>query len=189
MTSNDSNQNIILKNFKNGLDQYKKKVKNAKENLSTKQKLDSILISDKENQKEKLINNEELAWGQFDKLEKAKRNAFEMESISIDVAKELNDQTDKLKGVKGKLIDMNSEISSSNSLISRMLRREYRNKIVIMMFMIALVLIFLTIIYIKLFGAPSEPPKMPIGGEVSAGSDNSGIASGNNKRFLESFLN
>ena len=160
MTSNDNNQNIMLKNFKNGLDQYKKKVKVAKENLNTKQKLDSILISDKENQKEKLINNEELAWNQYEKLEKAKRSGYEMESISIDVAKELHGQTEKLKGVKGKLTEMNGEISSSNSLISRMLRREYRNKIVLMMFTIALILIFLAIIYMKFFSSSADP-KVP----------------------------
>jgi predicted RND superfamily exporter protein len=157
MTSNDNNYNIMLKNFKNALDQYKKRIKGLRENYNNKQKLDSILISEKENQKEKLINNEELAWNQFDKLEKAKRSTYEMESISIDVAKELHGQTEKMKGVKGKLNEINGEISSSNSLISRMLRREYRNKIVLIMFSLALILIFLTIIYMKFFSSSAEP--------------------------------
>lgn len=157
ITYNDSNQGIILRNFKNGLDQYKKKIKSAKENYSNQQKIDTLIISDKENQKEKLINNEELAWTQYDKLEKAKRSSYEMESISIDVAKELHGHTEKIKGVKGKLTDINGEISSSNSLISRMLRREYRNKIVLLMFLFAMVLIFLAIVYMKFFGSASTP--------------------------------
>lgn len=157
MTSNDNKHNIILRNFINALNQYKKKVKGAGEMIDNKTKLESILISKKENQKEKLINNEELAWNQFEKLERAKRQSYEMESISIDVAKELNKHTEKLYDVKDKLKDMNSEISSSNSLISRMLRREYRNKIVLVMFTIALILIFLTIIYFKLFNSSSKP--------------------------------
>lgn len=177
MTSNDSNQSIILRNFKNGLDQYKKKIKSAKENYSTQQKLETLLVSDKENQKEKLINNEELAWSQFDKLEKAKRTSYEMESISIDVAKELHGHTEKMKGVKGKLNDINGEISSSNSLISRMLRREYRNKIVLMMFMIAMILIFLAIVYMKFFGSGSAP-------KAPAASEAEGVEA-SQKRFLD----
>jgi len=177
MTTNDNNQNIVFKNFKNGLDQYKKKIKIAKENFNTKQNLDSLLISsDKENQKEKLINNEEMAWSQFDKLEKAKRSSYEMESLSIEVAKELHGQTEKIKGVKGKLNEINGEISSSNSLISRMLRREYRNKIVLMMFMIAFILIFLAIAYMKFFSSNSEP-KVP--------SNNDEEINISSRRFLE----
>jgi predicted RND superfamily exporter protein len=177
MTSNDNNQSIILRNFKNGLDQYKKKIKSAKESYSTQQKLESILISDKEKQKEKLINNEELAWNQYDKLEKAKRSSYEMESISIDVAKELHGHTEKIKGVKGKLNDINGEISSSNSLLSRMLRREYRNKIVMLMFLVAMILIFLAIVYMKFFGSASAP-------KGSAASEAEGIDT-SQKRFLE----
>ncbi len=168
MSSDDSNQSIVLRNFKNGLDQYKKKIKAAKENFNTKQKLETLIISDKENQKEKLINNEELAWNQFDKLEKAKRTSYEMENISIDVAKELHGHTEKIKGVKGKLNDINGEVSSSNSLISRMLRREYRNKIVLLMFMVAMVLIFLAIVYMKFFGSGTAAPKVPSASEAES---------------------
>lgn len=167
MTCNDNNQNVSLKNFKSALDQYKKKAKAARENLNTKSKLDAIMMSEKENQKEKLINNEEMAWNQFEKLEQAKRQGYEMESISIEVAKELHGHTEKLKGVKGKLSDMNKEISSSNSLISRMLRREYRNKIVLFMFTLALIFIFLTILYFKLFSSSSEP-KTPVTNAIEA---------------------
>jgi len=155
--SSENGQNNIIKNFKNAFDQYKKKLKFAKENFKNKEKLDTILITDKNNQNEKLINNEDIAYSSFDKLENAKRNTYEMESISIDVAKNVYENTEKMKSTKGKLLDINSEISSSNSLISRMLRREYRNKIVLVMFAFALILTFLTIIYMKFFSATGEP--------------------------------
>lgn len=158
MTSNDSNYNIIMKNYKNALDQYRKRIKSSKENIITKENLNSILITEKENNhKEKLINNEELAWGQYEKLEKAKRTTYEMESLSIETAKELNSHTEQIRSVKDKLSEINGEINSSNSLISRMLRRENRNKIVLLMFCIAFILIFLTIVYFKFFGRESDP--------------------------------
>lgn len=165
MTSNNSNHNIIMKNYKNAMDQYKRRIKIAREKNAIQENLNALLIPEKENnQKEKLINNEELAWSQYEKLEKAKRTTYEMENISIEVAKELNGQSQKIKSVKDKLSDVNEEINSSNSLISRMLRREYRNKIVVLMFCLAFILIFLAIVYYKFFGAASEP-RIPVNAE------------------------
>lgn len=158
MTSNNSNHNIIMKNYKNALDQYRKRIKIAKEKSLINENLKSILLTEPENnQKEKLIKNEELAWNQYEKLEKAKRTSYEMENISIEVAKELKGHTEIIKTAKDKLIEINGEINSSNSLISRMLRREYRNKIVLLMFCFAFLLIFLAIVYYKVFGAGAEP--------------------------------
>ena len=157
MTSNDSKNANNLKNFKNGLDQYKKKIKSAKENLNNTNNLDSMLISEKENQKEKLINNEEKAWNQYENLENAKRKTIEMESISIDVARELHGHTEKMKGTNLKLTDLNKEISSSNKLITGMFRRAYRNKIVLVLFSLTLICIFLMIVYLKLFGSNPTP--------------------------------
>ena len=155
--SSNNEQNLIIKNFKREFDQYKKRLKQSKENLKNKEKLDSILISDKNNRNEKLISNEDIAYSSYDKLEQAKRNTFEMESISIDTAKGVYENTEKMKGTKGKLLDINSDLSTSNSLISTMLRREYRNKILIFMFALALILTFLTIIYMKFFSSTGEP--------------------------------
>jgi predicted RND superfamily exporter protein len=183
MTSNNSNHNIIMKNYKNALDQYKKRIKSTREKNTTNENLNSILISEKvNNQKEKLINNEEMAWSQYEKLEKAKRTSYEMESISIETAKELNGHTEKIKRVKDKLSDINGEIYASNSIIGRMLKLEYRNKIVLLMFSAAFILIFLAIIYFKFFGAGSEP-EMPITNDSN--SDGIDVSQ---RRFLNNFI-
>jgi hypothetical protein len=155
--SSENGQNIIIKNFKNALEHYKKRIKQTKENLKNKEKIDSILITDKNLQNEKLIYNEDIAYSSFNKLENVKRTTFEMESISIDTAKGVYENTEKIKSAKGKLLDINTELSTSNSLISRMLRREYRNKILLLMFAFTLIIIFLTIIYMKFFNSTGEP--------------------------------
>lgn len=181
--SSENGQNIIIKNFKNALEHYKKRIKQTKENLKNKEKIDSLLISDKQKnqslQSEKLIANEDIAYSSFNNLENCKRTAYEMESISIETAKGVYENTEKIKNSKGKLLEINTELSSSNSLISRMMRREYRNKIVLMMFGLTLIIIFLTIIYMKFFKTTGEPttesteiPKIPLPG---------------NKRFLGLF--
>lgn len=155
--SNENGLNNIIRNFKNAFDQYKKRIKQEKENVKNKEKLDSILITDKNNQAEKLINNEDIAYSSFNKLENAKRNTYELESISIETAKGVYENSEKIKGAKGKLLDINKDLSTSNSLISRMLRREYRNKIVLIMFAFVLILTFLTIIYMKFFSSDGKP--------------------------------
>jgi len=157
LTSNDKSNDVVLRNFKDILEQFKKRVKILRENLSMEKKYDSIIISEKENQHERLIKNEKLSWNQYEKIEKAKRTAFEMENISIDIAKDLILQTENIKSVKGKIMDLNQEISTSNTLITKMVSREYKNKRLLFMFIVAFVLIFLAIVYFKICESSSEP--------------------------------
>lgn len=144
LTSNADS--LVLKNFKIGLDSYKKKVNKAKESI----KLDSlILTTDSSTQKEKLINNDELVWSSFDKLQNAKRSTIELENVSIEVARELQGHSEKMKDMDHKMKLMNNDISTSTGLISRMLNLQRRNKIIISIAGITFFLIFLIFIFFR----------------------------------------
>jgi len=154
ITSN-SDYAVYIKNYKNGIDSYKKRLNKLKETQSYNKSLDSMLVNTAETQREKLINDE-LAWNQLEKIQGAKRATIEMEHISLEVSKELYSQSEKMSGISDKLKNMNGEIDSSNSLIRRMMRRENRNKAIIAIFSIFLIFLFLTILYFKLFPDSKE---------------------------------
>jgi predicted RND superfamily exporter protein len=157
ITSRDDTS-LIVRNYKNGLDQYKKRILKSKEAIASNRNLDSLLITTtSESQREKLIN-EEVAMEQMNKIDCVKRTTIEMEHISLEICKDLNRQTETMKGVQTKLTDVNKELQGSNSLISRMMRREHRNRAIITIFSVGFVMTFLVILYFKLF--PSAKAKL-----------------------------
>ena len=109
--------------------------------------------------KNKLIENEELAWQQGEKLENAKRGVLEAEGISLGVMRDLNHQTGKLKIITDKVGEMNQEIDESNTIMSRITKNENRNKIIIGVIAIITVLAIILILYFNL--APSTSTKSP----------------------------
>jgi hypothetical protein len=153
ITSNND-YGVYIKNYKNGIDSYKKRLTKLKESITSKKNLDSILVMN-ETQREKLINDE-VAWNQLEKIQVAKRATIDIMQSSNDIGKELHGQTEKMSGIKEKLNNMNGEIDNSNSLIRRMMRRENRNKAIIAVFSIGLILVFLIIMYFKLFPETKE---------------------------------
>lgn len=151
--SSFSSAGIIIKNYKTGVDAYKKRIHKAKDNLSNSKKLDSMILpTDSSTQREKLINNEEHVWNQFEKLEKAKRSTIEMENVSIAIARDLNSQTEKMKDIGGKVNDMNRELTMSTGLINKMTRLQRRNKLIIGVFSLGMIMTFLVILFVKITG-------------------------------------
>lgn len=115
-----------------------------------------ILNTDTSNQREKLIDNDEIAWNSYSKLEKVKRTTIEMENISIEVSRELNNQTDKLKGISSKVNEINRDISTSTGLINKMMNFQRRNKVIILLFSLFLILTFVGIMCFKFFSGNSQ---------------------------------
>lgn len=151
--SSFSSAGIIIKNYKTGVDAYKKRIHKAKENLNNSKKLDSMILpTDSSTQREKLINNEEHVWNQFEKLEKAKRSTIEMENVSIAIARDLNSQTEKMKDIGGKVNDMNRELTMSTGLINKMTRLQRRNKLIIGVFSLGMIMTFIVILFVKITG-------------------------------------
>lgn len=109
--------------------------------------LDSL--DSKKSQKQRLIDNEEKAWEQHESLENAKTSVKQIEGLSVQVAGEINSQTNKMRDLQLKVDDMDEAINDSNSLMDRMLKRAYRNRMIIFLFISILVMSFLLIMYFK----------------------------------------
>jgi hypothetical protein len=141
---------LIVRNYKICLEQYKKRIGKQRETVVNNRNLDLLITTTSETQRQKLIDHD-TAWQQLNKIELAKRTTIEMEHVSIEICKDLNKQTEVMKGVQHKLTDVNKEIRNSNSLISRMMRREHRNRAIITIFSVGFIMTFLVILYFKLF--------------------------------------
>lgn len=111
-------------------------------------------LSKKHKQQPKLIENEELAWKQGEKLENAKRAVIEMEGVSLGVMRDLDRQTGQLRNINSKVGDMNQELDFSKSILGRIMKRENRNKIIIGVVVVIIGLIFILILYFTI--APSS---------------------------------
>jgi hypothetical protein len=101
-------------------------------------------------QRQRLIDNEEKAWEQNQALEEAKRKTRQIEGMSIEVMRDLEGQTGKMKNIGSKVENTNKHIEESNSIINRMWRRENRNKAVIAASASISVIAFIIILYFKL---------------------------------------
>ncbi len=60
----------------------------------------------------------------FNKIQLATRNTIEMESMTGDILGDLNNQTEKMKGVKSKLGVMDTDLNSSNSLLGNIIGKQ-----------------------------------------------------------------
>ena len=122
-----------MKTYKNEYEQIRRRVVKSQENLYLKKNQDELLggiveVSNKEMQRQKLIENEELAWKQHSSLEQAKRTSLEMENISMEVMRQLDKNTQNMKGIDNKITGMNKELDQSSTIMSRIMKKENRNK-------------------------------------------------------------
>ena len=136
-----------MKLYKNEIDIIKKRVMKAQDNFYTKKSHDELLgglreTSNNEQQMQKLIEKEELAWKQHSNLEHAKRASIEMENISIEVLRNLDHNTQNMKGINSKVSDLTTELDYSSSIMGRILKKENRNKVIIAVFSIVLFILF-----------------------------------------------
>ena len=91
-----------------------------------------------------LLENE-----QNDSIEEIKRKTYDIENTGKNIMTNLNTQNDQMRSVRDNLKGLNGEIDESNGIISRMLRRENRNKLIIIIFSVILVIIFILIVMYK----------------------------------------
>ncbi len=145
--------NLQLRNYKNEVENIRKRFLKMQENYITRKSQDVLFIegiddhNTNKSQKQKLIDNEQLAWGQHENLEHMKRKTIEMENVSVDIMRNLDNQNNKMKLVGNKLMGVNENIQESESLVKRMLRREYRNKLIVIVFGITLAVALFTYFY------------------------------------------
>lgn len=128
--------------------------------LSYKKKINSI---SKENTNNKSLNNnyynrdddtQNLTSNSFNKIQLATRNTIEMESMTGDILGDLNNQSEKMKGVKSKLGVMDTDLNSSNSLLGNIIGKQSDDmKVIIIVGCILSLITFCFLMYkiIRLF--------------------------------------
>jgi hypothetical protein len=72
-----------------------------------------------------------------------------METVSIQVCKDLHSHTEKIKGINHKVNEMNKEITTSSGLLTRMMNLQRRNKLILILFSVLLITTFLVIVCSK----------------------------------------
>ena len=87
--------------------------------------------------------SQSMKYNTFHKLQLATRTSIEMENMSGNILGDLNNQTNQMKGVSSKIGLINDDIDTSNSILGKMFRRQGRDKKIIIICGITLMLIFL----------------------------------------------
>ena len=138
------NDQTKTKDIQKKLSESKKRWKKLKEKLK-------ILKKNNNNQMNENSINEEgdedtshsIRYNTFQKLQLATRSTIEMENMSGNILGDLSNQSNQMKNVSSKIGLINDDIDTSNSILGKMFRRQGRDKRIIIIFGIILLLIFL----------------------------------------------
>ena len=87
--------------------------------------------------------SQSIRYNTFNKLQLATRSTIEMENISGNILGDLSNQTNQMKNVSSKIGLINDDIDTSNSILGKMFRRQGRDKRIMCIFGLILILIFL----------------------------------------------
>ena len=141
---------LIVKNYKNGYNQYTKRFRKEKEKYQNSIKSVSLDINSKDSIKNN-IKNDEIAYNSFDKLQNARRATIEMQGIGQDVMRDMNGQSETMKNINSKIGNVSDDLSSSTTLISEMQKIKRRNKMIIYLYGGFLILLFLIIAFFRIY--------------------------------------
>jgi len=134
----------------------KRRFQKLKEDYINKKSLDALIIDNYEtgptnnkSKKDILIENEHAAWEQNYQLENAKRVAFDMEHVGGEFMRSMNEQTNQLKNIKGRVIQLDENIDQGDYYINNMYSTQRKKRLAIIAFGIGFAFIFLVIIIFK----------------------------------------
>ena len=138
---NNKNDQTKTKDIQRRLTDSKKRWKKLRE---------KIKLLKKNNNDENNINDEgdddtsnSIKYKTFNKLQLATRNTIEMENMSGNILGDLNNQSNQMKNVSSKIGLINDDIDTSNNILGKMFSRQGRDKKIIIIFGVILLLIFL----------------------------------------------
>ena len=115
--------------YKQSLEMNKKKYRELEEKLNLKEA--SLIVTDKNQLKGNLIQNEQLAYAGTQKIQQAKRALAEAEDMGNQIMVDMEKQTNVMKNTNYKLKGMNSELDESNNILNQMKSRLKKNKNII----------------------------------------------------------
>ena len=140
---NNKNDQSKTKEIQKKLSENKKKFKKLKEKLKALKKNNNNQNQDSMNDDIDDDTSQSMKYNTFHKLQLATRTSIEMENMSGNILGDLNNQTNQMKGVSSKIGLINDDIDTSNTILGKMFRRQGRDKKIIIICGITLMLIFL----------------------------------------------
>lgn len=143
-----------IKNYNQEYNKVENEYSKAANNYINVKSNEAIYLNSDENKNTQHID--EIAYNQSNKLDKGLAEVIGIDNRGVEVLKSLEHHTNQMKRVNGNLDGFNYSLGSSNSLLTKMLRRENRNKLVIVGAAIVLSFIFLLIAIIRLSGKNSH---------------------------------
>ena len=144
-------------NYKNEIDEYNSEYSKIQEIYIYNKNLNSMAFditdidSSKKNQKMSLIDNEGGLYGAHNALDEMEREAYRIEDMGNNMKYQFELQGDQMKNIRENIFDINQHITNSNKLISKMLKRENRNKCILIVFSVVGFFILFIILYYKFF--------------------------------------
>ena len=136
---NNNNDQTKTKEIQRKLTDSKKRWKKLKEKLKLlkKNNKDSIEVIDEDDA------SQNIKYDSFNKLQQATRSTIEMENMSGNILGDLNNQSNQMKSVSSKIGLINEDIDTSNSILGKMFSRQNRDKRIIIIFGLILIMAFL----------------------------------------------
>jgi hypothetical protein len=161
MNSKDKAGNLKTFNtYKKRLEEYRSNYFKCKEDyIYTKKMKEMIVTNETERQNSSdshliqkqatVLESQEMVDRSNENLQRAKHCVLEIENTSKNVMRELEKQTGEMKNIGGKVGELSGALNTSNTLITRMMSRENRNKALLGVFSVTLVTLFVLILYTK----------------------------------------
>ena len=118
----------------------KKRWKKLKEKLKLLKKNNEM---NSLNDAEEEDTSQSIRFNSFNKLQLATRSTIEMENMSGNILGDLNNQSSQMKNVSSKIGLINEDIDTSNGILTKMFSRQNRDKKIIIIFGVILLLAFL----------------------------------------------
>ena len=143
---NNLNNNITqnkTKEIQKKLTDNKKRWKKLKEKIKLLKKNNNKNDDNTLNDEGDDDTTNSIKYNTFNKLQLATRSTIEMENMSGNILGDLSNQSNQMKGVSSKIGLINDDIDVSNSVLGKMFSRQGRDKKIIIIFAIFLILVFL----------------------------------------------
>ena len=144
---------------RNDYDEFSSKLSTFKKTVAlNKKKYNELYLKDesKNNSSENILLSETDSnfirmFRRNEKLQQVKRSLSSTESIGTDIIVNMDNQTQNMKNITGKIKGMGKDLNDSNNILNKMKKRTKKNKYIIIFFVVAFILILLSIIGIKLY--------------------------------------
>ena len=137
---NNNNDQNRSKEIQKQLTESKKRWKKLKEKLKLieKNNINSINVEGEHED-----SSQSLRFNSFNKIQLATRSTIEMEDMSGNILGDLNNQSSQMKNVSSKIGLINEDLDTSNNILIKMFSRQSRDKKIIIIFGLILLIAFL----------------------------------------------